>query len=357
MFQFAGLLQRAALSAAGGAAALQASSTAQATSTGALTTGIPLTGAAQALAASTATLTTGGSGLSAASVAQATATGALTTGIRLTAASLAQATSTGSLAGAAAALQAASVAVSVSTGTLTTGIALASYSGALAGSSAALTTAIRLTGAAAALVTSTGALQIALPTTTLADDLTPFFSAMTTAATWAGQAAQVLLDDAHESVLGGRALSETFNVTIPATTWAAIKRGDVVTMDGGTYSVRTVRDIEDGRIRRVTLSLDAGAAPSNFFGAADLALMFTAGEFAQVAYWNGKQANVLLDAPELDELTGMALSSEYAARMRRADLPGVDRGSIIAIPPYTYSVRDVRVEGDGSVKMLRLTRV
>ena len=121
-----------------------------------------------------------------------------------------------------------------------------------------------------------------------------------------------------------------------------------MTIGAGTYRVRGVDILGDGRIKALTLTLTAGAGPTTFADDATAAGFFDAGVFGRVATFGARTAVVLLDAPDQDVLSGRAMSREYAMRYRAADLSGLSAGSVVTVDGSTYTVREVRRIGDGA---------
>ena len=189
---------------------------------------------------------------------------------------------------------------------------------------------------------------------TIADDLAPFFGAFATPATWGTTQALVIFDEPTEDVLGERGLYNSYEATLPASEWPGIDRGAQVVIAGGTYTVRSVDLVADGRLKRLALTLAAGTAPTSFADDPFADGFFDLGAFGRVATFGASTAVVLLDAPADDVMGGRVMTREYEARMRSTALPGVARGSVITIDGSAYQVREVRLEGDGAIKALQL---
>lgn len=91
--------------------------------------------------------------------------------------------------------------------------------------------------------------------------------------------------------------------------------------------------------------------------AENLAVFFSATEFASVAVWSGHTANVIMDAPTQDILGGKAQSNEYAMLLPTADLPGINRGASVVVDGVTYTVRESPdLRDDGKLKHVKLTK-
>lgn len=94
-----------------------------------------------------------------------------------------------------------------------------------------------------------------------AEDMSVFFNtaefAVVATFTPTGEApltASVMLDRPDEDILGGRASSTEYQMTLPAATFPGIGRNMKVTIAGADYQVREVRVLTDGAIKTVTLS-------------------------------------------------------------------------------------------------------
>lgn len=94
-----------------------------------------------------------------------------------------------------------------------------------------------------------------------AEDMSVFFSAAEFAvvATFtpfgdAPLTANVMLDQPDEDILGGRASSTEYQMTLPTAVFPGIARGLKVQIAGAEYTVREVRQMGDGAIKTVTLS-------------------------------------------------------------------------------------------------------
>ena len=88
-----------------------------------------------------------------------------------------------------------------------------------------------------------------------AEDLTKFFdvAGFAQAATWGALSANVILDTPTEDQLGGKALGVAFDVTLPASSWPNIARGASVTIAAVSYTVREVRLLDDGALKKLAL--------------------------------------------------------------------------------------------------------
>lgn len=90
-----------------------------------------------------------------------------------------------------------------------------------------------------------------------AENLALFFdtAAFAVTATWNGATEAVIYDAPAEDVLSGEAIGTDFSVTLPAASWPAIARGASIQITGkGTFTVREVRPIADGALKRLVLS-------------------------------------------------------------------------------------------------------
>lgn len=89
-----------------------------------------------------------------------------------------------------------------------------------------------------------------------AEDMSVFFNAAEFAvvASWAGASANVLFDSPTDEVLAGEILSTDYSVTLPHDVWPTIARDAVITIDGQAYTVRSVRQLNDGQLKRLVLT-------------------------------------------------------------------------------------------------------
>ena len=91
--------------------------------------------------------------------------------------------------------------------------------------------------------------------------------------------------------------------------------------------------------------------------AEDMTAFFNAAEFARAAEWGAYLANVLLDKPDEDVLSGRVSSTDYLATLAASDFPGITAKQSISIEGVSYLVREVKLLGDGAVKTLSLSKV
>lgn len=90
-----------------------------------------------------------------------------------------------------------------------------------------------------------------------AEDLSVFFSTGEFAhqATWGALTAAVLLDQPTEDILGGRAQSNEFEVTMQAAEFPGINRGDTISINGASYQLREKpRLADDGALKKLSLT-------------------------------------------------------------------------------------------------------
>lgn len=90
----------------------------------------------------------------------------------------------------------------------------------------------------------------------MAEDLSVFFSTAEFAhqATWGVMTTAVLFDQPAEDILGGRAQSSEYEVTMPAGEFAGINRGDTITVGGVSYRLREKpRLVGDGALKSLLL--------------------------------------------------------------------------------------------------------
>lgn len=93
----------------------------------------------------------------------------------------------------------------------------------------------------------------------MSEDLSVFFSTGEFAhlATWVegGATASVLFDQPTEDILGGRAQSTEYELTLPAAEFAGINRGHTVVIAGVTYQLREKpRMVGDGALKALSVS-------------------------------------------------------------------------------------------------------
>lgn len=88
-----------------------------------------------------------------------------------------------------------------------------------------------------------------------AEDLAVFFPAdgPVAAAAWGASSANVIFNAPAIDVLTGQALGTDFTADMPSAVLPGIARDSVLTIDGVTYTVRTVVPIGDGKIKRLSL--------------------------------------------------------------------------------------------------------
>lgn len=92
-----------------------------------------------------------------------------------------------------------------------------------------------------------------------AEDLSIFFDDFAVVATWTptGQsqrAAYVLFDSPDETVLGDAVMTTEYAIEMRASDFTGLKYGETVTVSGVIYTVREVRLLDDGALKRATLS-------------------------------------------------------------------------------------------------------
>lgn len=88
-----------------------------------------------------------------------------------------------------------------------------------------------------------------------AEDLAPFFSAaeFASAVVWGAQTANGIIDQASDDIMGGRAIGQDIELTLPAASLPNIARGASITVDGTAWLVREVRLLDDGALKRLML--------------------------------------------------------------------------------------------------------
>ena len=95
--------------------------------------------------------------------------------------------------------------------------------------------------------------------------------------------------------------------------------------------------------------------------AEDMTAFFSTSDFAVSATFapktgNDETANVILDTPSEGMFGGDMTGTNYLITCRAVDLPNIVRGCRGVIGGVTYTVRDMRLEDDGAIKVIRLGR-
>lgn len=72
-------------------------------------------------------------------------------------------------------------------------------------------------------------------------------------ATHGAQAAVVLFDEPSRDVLDNMVIDAEPAITLPAADLPGLAVGEAVVVDGRSFTVREVRAIDDGKLKRVTL--------------------------------------------------------------------------------------------------------
>jgi hypothetical protein len=88
--------------------------------------------------------------------------------------------------------------------------------------------------------------------------------------------------------------------------------------------------------------------------AENMAVFFNDAEFADVATWGVLTANVIFDTPTDDVLGGQAIANQYVVTLPASGLPNIARNAVVVINSVSYTVREVRLTGDGKIKELTL---
>jgi uncharacterized protein (DUF2237 family) len=90
-----------------------------------------------------------------------------------------------------------------------------------------------------------------------AEDLSVFFNAaeFASVATWGAYTASVILDKPTEDILGAKAQSNEYAITMPAYQFPGINRGDQLVIGADTFKVRESPDfISDGSLKHLKLT-------------------------------------------------------------------------------------------------------
>jgi hypothetical protein len=86
-----------------------------------------------------------------------------------------------------------------------------------------------------------------------AENLAAMFADFGVSATYSAVTAKVILDRETQAMFDQMALGEEESITLPAATFAALASGDAITVDAVAYTVREVRLMDDGKLKRATL--------------------------------------------------------------------------------------------------------
>lgn len=88
----------------------------------------------------------------------------------------------------------------------------------------------------------------------MTEDLSVLFADFGVTVAWGSVTGLGLLDMPDEIEGGGLVMSREYLLTVMAGTFDGLDHGDTMTVDGTSYTVRTVRKIEDGKLMKVSLS-------------------------------------------------------------------------------------------------------
>ena len=95
--------------------------------------------------------------------------------------------------------------------------------------------------------------------------------------------------------------------------------------------------------------------------AENLAAFFSTSDFAVSATFtpktgNDETANVIMDTPSEGMFDGDMTGTAYLITCAASSLPSITRGCRGVIGGVNYVVRDMRLEDDGAIKTIRLSR-
>lgn len=82
----------------------------------------------------------------------------------------------------------------------------------------------------------------------------------------------------------------------------------------------------------------------------DMGAFFSAREFGVTAVFGAATAQVILDQPDVEIMSGRIQSTEYLMTYAAADLPSLAQDSTGTVDGVAYKVREVRAVDDGRVK-------
>lgn len=88
----------------------------------------------------------------------------------------------------------------------------------------------------------------------ISEDLGAFFIDFGVTAVFGSQSAEVLFDSPELVVAEDYVLTAEYAITYPATKLTGLANGSTITVDGSTYKVNLVQSIEDGKLKKATLS-------------------------------------------------------------------------------------------------------
>jgi hypothetical protein len=92
------------------------------------------------------------------------------------------------------------------------------------------------------------------------EDMSVFFDVgeFASLATWNGDTQAVIYDAPAQDVLTGEAIGTEYSLTMPAGVWPGAAYGASITVPGkGTFTVREVRPINDGLLKKLVLAVGA----------------------------------------------------------------------------------------------------
>lgn len=88
----------------------------------------------------------------------------------------------------------------------------------------------------------------------ISENLDALFDDFGVTATFGILSAKVLFDSPEAVVAEDYVLTAEYSMTFPATKFTALAHGSTVTIEGSTYKVNMVQAIEDGKLKKATLS-------------------------------------------------------------------------------------------------------
>lgn len=77
---------------------------------------------------------------------------------------------------------------------------------------------------------------------------------------------------------------------------------------------------------------------------------------AKTASSGGNTATAIFDMPDIELFGGAGQSRDYQIRLQAQELQGLKRGDSVTIDSVAYTVREVRLIGDGAEKVATLSK-
>lgn len=88
----------------------------------------------------------------------------------------------------------------------------------------------------------------------LTEDLAAFFTDFGVTAVFGAESGKVLFDSPETVVAEDYVVTAEYAITYPATIFTTLAHGSSISVDSVNYTVNTILSIEDGRLKKATLS-------------------------------------------------------------------------------------------------------